>query len=52
MKDGYASLQNAETEQEARDKAIEQAKQDIDGVAIDARTKQLAVRVDYVDKLN
>jgi len=52
MKDGYASLQNAETEQEAREKAVAGAKRSCEGCAMTPAEKRKATTVDSVEKLN
>lgn len=52
MKDGYASLHCAETEDEARSAAVKNATTSIDGAAMSPREKRQAVTVDYAEKLN
>jgi hypothetical protein len=46
MKDGYASLQDAASDQEARDKAIAGAKETIKDAAMTAKDKRDATTVD------
>lgn len=52
MKDGYASLHDAVSEQEARDAAIDVAKKNIQGAAMTSAEKRKAIMVDYVDQLD
>lgn len=52
MKDGYASLHDAETEDEARKKAIALATKNIEGCAMSKQERKDAVKVDYVDQLH
>ena len=52
MKDGFAGLYDAETENDAMEKAIEYAKKSIEGCAMSASEKRKAVTVDYLEKLN
>lgn len=52
MKDGYASLKNGETEAEAREAAIQQAKDNTRGAAMSAHERVEATTVDYVTKLS
>lgn len=52
MKDGYAGLENAETEQQAREQAIENARRNTEELAMSEREKRLAVTVDRCEQLN
>lgn len=52
MKDGYSGLENAETEQQAREQAIANVRCNIKGAAMNERERRLAVTVDYVEQLN
>lgn len=51
MKDGYASLHDAESEDDARQQAIALATKNIQGAAMTSREKREAVTVDYVTNL-
>lgn len=52
MKDGYASLHNAESEDDAKRQAIELATKNIAGLAMTPRERRLAVTVDKADCLS
>lgn len=52
MKDGYARLLDASTEEEARRIAVEMTTKDVEGCAMSAREKRQALTVDYVDQLD
>jgi hypothetical protein len=51
MKDGYASLQNADDEDEAKRLAVEAAAKSIDGAAMTRTEKREATTVDYLENL-
>lgn len=52
MKDGYAGLYNAETEEEAKRLAVEAATRETEHAAMTPREKQVARTVDYADELS
>lgn len=52
MKDGYASLQTAGSEIEARDLAITQALKNCHGCAMSPGERKAATTVDYVNTLS
>jgi hypothetical protein len=52
MKDGYASLVNAESEIEARSKAAEVATNNVDGLAMTPKEKRDATTVERVENLS
>jgi hypothetical protein len=52
MKDGYARIVNAESEDEARGVARELTELDIKGAAMTKSEKRRAVTVDKVEQLN
>ena len=52
MKDGYASLQNAETEEQARLQAIEACVLGTQPLGMTRKEKREATTVDYVENLS
>lgn len=52
MADGYCGLYNAQNEQEAKDKAVEQTSKDLAEVKANPKTRRLALKVRLVEKLN
>lgn len=52
MKDGYASLHVAASEESAKVEAIKQATENTEGLAMSPYERRKAIEVDYVDCLN
>lgn len=52
MKDGYVSLHDAESEDEAKAAAVELTKKNIEGAAMTPAERRLALTVDYADCLD
>ncbi len=52
MRDGYGSLHNAETEENAKAAAVAETQRSIEGAAMTPTEKRAAITVDRVERLN